>query len=511
MKQTVTTRYRIGEPVALSDTSLQMYHGFDQALKRDVWVEVYPLKSEAEKIDKQVIYNRIREQIIGMNDSFRNVFDVYDDEDHVYVVGESLRTFVPLIRFLKRQDIAEPERLVCLLKVLAMIIKYSANTRFLFPITADRIFVNHDVAIKLVPKYENSASGNFDLKYQAYEILNQVAEAIEFHSMYQGKIRNWLHHAEKHGNIIDQVDVQLWMEEINQVHSVSAEEDKQFPDRQGASSSKHTQKSRRNELRHSNAGFSFPDILEHPLQGELRKKKMLILFRKQPIWLRLAFATLLLSLIGWLGYNWLNPSITVPELRGKSYFEAISILHQMGINDSKIERVDDYTTLQKNGYVYGQDPNPGNRMRLSSAIVLKVSKGVPEISVPNVVGMTVERGKDQLVQAGVAINRIVIQGGSAADGKSLILSQQPKANTILRAGQSITLIVAANQQSSLVTMPDLTGMSIQKASDLLLKIGLHYEYRINPSDAPKGTVYQQSVEAGQQVSKGTKVNLSVAR
>ena len=67
--------------------------------------------------------------------------------------------------------------------------------------------------------------------------------------------------------------------------------------------------------------------------------------------------------------------------------------------------------------------------------------------------------------------------------------------------KTITLTVDDSSLEN-VTMPDLTGMSVQSANEALTKIGLTMEIKGG------GIAQAQSVKAGASVKKGTKVTVT---
>jgi len=70
----------------------------------------------------------------------------------------------------------------------------------------------------------------------------------------------------------------------------------------------------------------------------------------------------------------------------------------------------------------------------------------------------------------------------------------------------------ADLGNNLATVPDLIGKPLAEAEQLLLSNRLKYEYRIQAHEgAASGTVYEQSIPAGEHVPIGTRVSFFVAR
>ena len=83
-----------------------------------------------------------------------------------------------------------------------------------------------------------------------------------------------------------------------------------------------------------------------------------------------------------------------------------------------------------------------------------------------------------------------------------VIGQHPSAGTQVRSGSSIDVVVAAQQRTSGIQVPDVRGMSAGRAVQTLKEMGLV------PVLSNKGeSVYWQSPSPGTQVQPGTRVTL----
>ncbi len=139
------------------------------------------------------------------------------------------------------------------------------------------------------------------------------------------------------------------------------------------------------------------------------------------------------------------------------------------------------------------------------AIVLTMRNGL--IAVPAVVGKTTMEAKAVLASAGLE----VAEGGewfSVDVPKGSIISQEPSAGALVRAGDTVTIIVSAGSET--FPMPDVVGMNGDQAKAQIEALGLRVTLETVEASATEGTVTETFPTAGQEVRGGTTVRLRVA-
>lgn len=135
-----------------------------------------------------------------------------------------------------------------------------------------------------------------------------------------------------------------------------------------------------------------------------------------------------------------------------------------------------------------------------------------QVTVPNVVSLTQADAEKALHAAGLEPGTITKQASDTVPAGQVI-SQNPAALTTVNAGSAVDLVISSGKaQPKDVKMPDLTGMSQADAEKALADVGL-----VGVATAPEhsdkakpGTVFKQSVPAGQTVTEGTRVTFTVA-
>lgn len=131
-----------------------------------------------------------------------------------------------------------------------------------------------------------------------------------------------------------------------------------------------------------------------------------------------------------------------------------------------------------------------------------------EVSVPNVLNMTIEEAQNEVRDLGI---NIVLKSeefsNQVSEGK--IITQTPIAGSKLKKGDSISVIVSRGNTK--VPVPNVVGMTLSDAEKLLNDNGLllgNVKYQYN--SAKEGTVLEQSLLGGSS-DEGQKVSLVVSK
>lgn len=202
--------------------------------------------------------------------------------------------------------------------------------------------------------------------------------------------------------------------------------------------------------------------------------------------------------------------VAVPHVTGLSRADAENRLRDAGLSPV-VEEITDGATEENNGTVESSNPEGGKEVEKGSEVQLKVfSYVVKTIEVPgNLVGMTEQAAVDELVAAGFKKDKIeFVEEETNAQEAGTVLKVTPTG--AVDPDSTITLTLA--RESDTAEVPDFTGMTAQRAEQLAQQSG--FTVTITPvptADHPDGLVFQQSVSPGASLSKGEKINLSVAK
>jgi serine/threonine-protein kinase len=133
---------------------------------------------------------------------------------------------------------------------------------------------------------------------------------------------------------------------------------------------------------------------------------------------------------------------TVPEVVGLSRSSADSRLRGEGLGVAVQEQESD----EPEGTVIAQDPAGGSSVEQGATVTITVSTGIPQASVPNVVGLGAADAATQLGNAGlVPVQREQTVSEPAEDG--VVIDQRPGAGTELDEGSEVVIIIGVLEET----------------------------------------------------------------
>lgn len=203
-------------------------------------------------------------------------------------------------------------------------------------------------------------------------------------------------------------------------------------------------------------------------------------------------------------------TIMVPPIQGLLFDAAVSEAAAVGLTVEIVEERIDPTTPA--GQIISQDPAATVMLPAGTAIRVVVSKGGPEVAIPNVEGQTSEAAQQVLVGAPFLLNVTLAEETSSAVTKGRVIRTDPAIGTTVAAGSNVTLVISGGGNQS--TVPDVAGQSEASAKSALNAAGLVWEVRyqnVPAGDENDGLVISQSVQPNTQVNPGSKVTLIVGR
>jgi serine/threonine-protein kinase len=172
--------------------------------------------------------------------------------------------------------------------------------------------------------------------------------------------------------------------------------------------------------------------------------------------------------------------------------------------EPEVRRVPDAET--EKGFVFEQDPNPGNRIDRGNIVTILVSAGKPLTRVPTVVGETEAEALQAMSDADLRWNVVEINSDRA---EGTVTATAPKAGERVVEGTRVRINVSIGPRP--VSIPNVVGQPVQSAESQLQGVGFAVATRGVDSDRPEGEVVSQSPSAGQTARKGSTVTLEVSR
>ena len=120
---------------------------------------------------------------------------------------------------------------------------------------------------------------------------------------------------------------------------------------------------------------------------------------------------------------------------------------------------------------------------------------------PACVGLDLPEAAEKLKMAGLRFRTI--------GGGSTVTNQLPAAGTALAADTEVILYFDADISPDLETLPELTGMSLERARDTLSYYGLYLSTQSRVTDPARQTVSSQSVAPGTALRHGSVVEVTL--
>jgi serine/threonine-protein kinase len=192
--------------------------------------------------------------------------------------------------------------------------------------------------------------------------------------------------------------------------------------------------------------------------------------------------------------------VDVPSVVGLPLGRAREEIQDARLTVGNVEKVFDNEVPK--GEVIEQNP-AGGQLEVDEAIDLTVSQGREPVEVPPVEGRPEGEAGSVLTGAGLRVS--VDEDYSATVAEGDVISQSPQAGTVLRVGDTVTIVISLGPRR--FPMPDVVGMGEAQATTRLEGLNL----RVDAVDLPSGgsSVVGQRPEPGTTVEEGDKVTIYV--
>jgi serine/threonine-protein kinase len=202
--------------------------------------------------------------------------------------------------------------------------------------------------------------------------------------------------------------------------------------------------------------------------------------------------------------------VIVPDLVGKDLVAALEISNKRGLSLKVADRA--FSTSTPSNQIISQDPRPGSWMRPEAIIRVVISKGLGEVAIPAVHGVSWRDAKSTLERYGLRVGEIY-RVHSPRVARDNVIAQSPPAASRIMKGGTVTLLASEGPWPVSYVMPDLRAQPQSTASEMAASIGLRVE-KIRYVDRPEaraGSVVLQQPAPGQRVMAGQGVELVLAK
>jgi len=196
----------------------------------------------------------------------------------------------------------------------------------------------------------------------------------------------------------------------------------------------------------------------------------------------------------------------VPDVTNQPLKAARKAIEKRGF---EVELIREFSETVPEDRVIETRPTARTQIDIGQTVSLVVSRGPEQAPVPDVVGLSEDEARARLLDAGFqAASR---KQESATDEAGTVISTAPAADTMLRKGETVTLVVAT--EPAQVDVPDVRGETLNDALAALADAGLRARQRERLVTSPDddGVVLDQSPSRGTNLEKGGTVTLVVGR
>ena len=200
--------------------------------------------------------------------------------------------------------------------------------------------------------------------------------------------------------------------------------------------------------------------------------------------------------------------VQVPTLTGLTVNQATAALAEAGLN-LKVEEGRRIDPKVPAGQILTQEPQAGARRRQERTVKVWVSAGPRSMVIPALGGESERTAQLRLQQEGLALAAIAeIRSADYPAGTIVGQFPPPKSNAA-----DVRLLVNRGERGARYVMPDLIGVSGERAADLLRARGFRATVvGEHPSPGvPAGIVLRQTPQAGFQIAPGEPISLEVSR
>lgn len=209
-------------------------------------------------------------------------------------------------------------------------------------------------------------------------------------------------------------------------------------------------------------------------------------------------------------YNPASTPIAVPLVRGLTVKEATALLAPLGLTLSIKEVVNDPKVPENQ--IMSQDPKVDTQVRSGSTIVVVVSGGLGQATVPNVQGQVASAAQQLLQTSPYNFVVTLVNEASSTIEQGRVIRTEPAIGAQSPAGSAITVFVSSGGNK--VAVPQIEGQTEADARSLLATAGLtpDIKYQDVPiGDINNGKVITQGTDAGTLVDPGFVIRFTIGR
>lgn len=161
--------------------------------------------------------------------------------------------------------------------------------------------------------------------------------------------------------------------------------------------------------------------------------------------------------------------IVMPDVTGQFEVNARSTLENAGLIVSEVNK--EFNDQYDTNLVYDQSPKANEKVLEGASVILYVSQGKETYIMPNLIGMTEDDARAELVKMGLNLTSVQYQV-STQYSKGLVCGQNPEANKLVAKTQGVTLIISKGKITSKNITIDLSDLVSGPVRNVYVRIDL---------------------------------------
>ena len=208
-------------------------------------------------------------------------------------------------------------------------------------------------------------------------------------------------------------------------------------------------------------------------------------------------------------YTRQNQNRIMVDIKNRNIDDALKILKSENYRYEVSDTL--YTNKFQLGTIVDQYPKPNTRVKSGRTVRLKIAQPEKSVAIPNLIGQSRRSAELELNQMGLLIDTVYTEYNPEYPNGT-IAWQYPKAGDRRKKGMGIQITVSKGMPPNFFQVPNLIGLSINQAKDLIFKsrlkvgkISYHQDQDLVPY-----TVLDQSIKNGTVLDITATINLVVS-
>ncbi|HNX74490.1 MAG TPA: PASTA domain-containing protein [Candidatus Rifleibacterium sp.] len=216
----------------------------------------------------------------------------------------------------------------------------------------------------------------------------------------------------------------------------------------------------------------------------------------------------------YFAYNKLNEffnrggTIIVPDFRGKHIVE---VMKSKPSGLEVVRRDEKFDDRYSKDHVIAQFPEPGTVVKPGKQVLVSISLGLQKVSVPDLVGSSMREVDVSLMNAQLSTGeRAYLFSDKIAPDR--IVGQSPLPSEEYGVNKDVDLLISLGRKPEVLTLPNLTGVSLDDAKNRLKAWGLNFGRIFSKPDRnrEKFQIISTSPSPYSQLRRGEVVSLLVS-